>query len=482
MSKNNLLKKFIEYALGSGIVLLLGFISAPLNTRLFTPEEYGRFSMFLMYANIINIIILMGLDQSFVRYFYIEKGNQTRLLYRSLKIPFLVCSLVTIVTIIFNKQISMSLFGTYNSQLVILFTINNFAMLLNRFSLLVIRMQQKGRLYSTVQVGQKLSNIIAILLLFIPLNSSFLTLIYAFVFSNIIASIVAIILEKELWEISKQKVKSKRLNTSTKELLQFGIPLVFTLLITWLFQSADRLFIQHYRGYTELGLFSAAFSIIALLNAVQGAFTTFWVPVAYERYEKDNNSQDFFKKVTSIVAFFMFFIGIMIIFFKDMIIFILGENFRAASNIMPFLVFMPLMYTISETTVLGINFKKKSYYHITIALLSAGVNVIGNFLLVPKLGATGAALSTGVAYIFFFSIRTFISTRLYQVNFDLKRIYLMTACLLVFTFYATFNSFDLYYFLIGVLNIGMLVVLYRNDILNLISLKSIKTEEKNKIV
>ncbi|MDM5435895.1 oligosaccharide flippase family protein [Bacillus hominis] len=465
MFKNNLVKKFMDYALGSGIVLLLGFISAPLNTRLFTPEEFGKFSVFLMYVTILNMIVMMGFDQAFIRHFYIEKGNETKLLYRSLKIPVIICTLVTILTVIFNRQISMMLFGTNNNQLLFLFTINNFSMLISGFATLVIRMQQKGKLYSMVQVGQKLSNIIIILLLFIPLNSSFLTLIYAFVFSNILISIMAIFFGREVWLIRRDKLKVKNLHTTTKGLLKFGFPLVFTFLVTWLFQSADRIFIQHYRGYTELGLYTAAFSIIALLNAVQGAFTTFWVPVAYERYETDCNSQHFFKKVTSIVSFIMFFVGIMIIFFKDIIIFILGEEFRGASNIMPFLVFMPLMYTISETTFLGINFKKKSYYHIIIALSAAGLNIIGNAVLVPKFGATGAAISTGIAYIFFFSIRTFISNRLYKVNFDLKRIYLMTICLSIFTLYATFYSFDIYYFLIGIWNIIMLIILYIKDIL-----------------
>ncbi|MED0988002.1 lipopolysaccharide biosynthesis protein [Bacillus paramycoides] len=468
MSKNNLVKKFIDYALGSGVLLLLGFISSPLSTRLFSPEEFGKFSMFLLYANIINIIILMGLDQSFIRYFYKEKGNQSRLLYHTLKIPLITCIVVSIILALFFEKVSTSLFGTIDVQLLVLFTINNFSMLIGRFALLVIRMQQKGKLYSIVQIGQKLSYILIILLLFIPLKNSFLTLVYAFVLSNIILAIIAIVFERKLWVINTQKLKDKRLNTSTKELLKFGAPLMFTLLVTWMFQSADRLFIQHYYNHAELGLYSAAFSIIALLNAVQNAFTTFWVPVAYEQYEKNGDNRIFFKNITNVVAFVMFLICILIIFFKDIIIFILGEEFREASKIMPFLVFMPLMYTISETTVLGINFMKKSYYHVLIACCVAGLNIVGNFLLVPRFGAVGAAISTGLAYIIFFSIRTFISNKLYHVDFNLKRIYLMIVCLLIFTTYATFNTFNTYYATLGVLNIIVLVSLYIKDILRIL--------------
>ena len=48
------------------------------------------------------------------------------------------------------------------------------------------------------------------------------------------------------------------------------------------------------------------------------------------------------------------------IMFKDLIILLLGKDYREASMVIPFLVFMPLMYTISETTVGGIDFKKAS--------------------------------------------------------------------------------------------------------------------------
>ncbi|MBJ8104409.1 MULTISPECIES: lipopolysaccharide biosynthesis protein [Bacillus] len=460
--KNNLFKKFMEYALGSGIVLVLGFISSPLNTRLFTPEEFGKFSMFLLIANIINAIILFGLDQSFVRYFHEEEAqNRGRLLYSNLKVPLLACFFVCIATVLFYKQMFYKIFGTYSLQLLILLILNNFFMLLNRFSLLVIRMQQKGKLYSTLQVVQKLSNILLIILFCLPLNSNFIVLVYAFVISNMLVTLIAIYVEREVWIFPKNE---SELKTKSSELIKFGVPLVFTFLITWLFQSIDRIFIQYFNDYNELGLYAAAFSIIALLNAVQSAFTMFWVPVAYEKYIKDSENIEFFEKMNQLVTYVMFLVSIMMIMFKDLIVLLLGENFREASVIMPFLVFMPLMFTVSETTVLGISFKKKSKYHVIIALSAAVVNIIGNLLLVPSLGAKGAAISTGIAYIVFFSIRTIISKSLYHVNYSLTKFYIMTLMLVLFASYATFNDFDHFYVILCGINLVLLNFLYKGII------------------
>ncbi len=456
--KNNLFKKFMEYAMGSGIVLVLGFVSSPLNTRLFTPDEYGKFSMFLLMANVINAVILLGLDQSFVRYFHEENvRDRGKLLYANLKIPILICFLVCLGIAIFYKAIFYKIFGVYNWTLVILLVVNNFFMLLNRFALLVIRMQQKGKLYSLLQIIQKASNIVLIVLFFIPLKSNFIVLVYAFVISNVLVTLVAIYLEKKMWVLPRE---TGGLKTKKSELIKFGFPLVFTFLITWLFQSVDRIFIQHFNGYAELGLYSAAFSIIALLNAVQSAFTMFWVPVAYESYSKDSRNVKFFEKINQIVTYVMFLVSIMMITFKDLVVFLLGENYREASLIMPFLVFMPLMFTISETTVLGISFKKKTKYHIIIAFSAALVNVIGNLVLVPIHGAKGAAVSTGISYILFFTMRTLISKKLYQVNYSLIKFYMMTLTVVIFASYATFNSFDSMHIILCISNLLVLNILY----------------------
>ncbi|RXZ01495.1 lipopolysaccharide biosynthesis protein [Fictibacillus sp. S7] len=463
-SNKSLVNKFFEYALGSGVVLLLGFISSPINTRLFTPEAFGQFSMFGLYTNILSFIILIGLDQSFIRYFYHEEENQRGLLYQTIKYPILACLIISFLTIIFWGWVSKTLFSSSNIEPVIVFLVTNFVLVFNRFSFLVIRMLQKGRLYSYLQIVQKATNIFITLILVKVINDGFLTLILSMTISLFIATFISIILSKDMWKL---RGTNKKIKTKNSELIKFGLPLVFTFLVTWLFQAADRIFIKYYNDYYELGLYSAAFSIVALLNAVQTAFSTFWIPVAYEHYEKDPEDKTFFRKINSIVTFAMFGIGIFLILFKDIIIFLLGKEFRGASNIMPFLVLMPIMYTISETTVLGINFKKKSKYHFIIAIISAVANIIGNILLVPKYGAVGAAISTGLSYNLFFTLRTLVSQKLFKVEYQLKKFYFMCFCMTLFALYATFYSFDYYYLVIGLTNLILLVLLYKEIIIEI---------------
>ncbi|WP_127837081.1 lipopolysaccharide biosynthesis protein [Clostridium prolinivorans] len=459
MEDKSLVKKFISYGVGSIVTLLIGFFTSPIITRLINPNEFGKFSMFTMFTSVVSIVVVCGLDQSFVRFFYEEKEeSRSKLLLYSLEIPILINIIFSIIVLLFSSKISFLLFQAESFEMIVLLVINNTILLINRFAILVIRMQQKSKLYSLLQIYQKIAYIIFVLLLVVPFNKDFRTLVYATTFSNLIVTFYAIILEKNFW--TNMFLKDIKTKNTKLEIIKYGLPLVFTFLITWLFQSIDRIAIQKYSGFEELGVYSAAFTIISLLNAVQTTFTTFWVPVAYEEYENNSNNKDFFVKVNRIVTVSMFYLGVFLILFKDIIVLLLGSKYRDASYIMPFMIFMPLMYTISETTVLGINFKKKPKYHIFIAGASCLVNIIGNFILVPNLGAKGAAISTGIAYIVFFTMRTLISKKLYNFNYGLVKFFVCTVSMSILALYSSFFTFNIVILFLSLFNIILITVLY----------------------
>ena len=139
------------------------------------------------------------------------------------------------------------------------------------------------------------------------------------------------------------------------------------------------------------------------------------------------------------------------------------------ATILPFLVFNPIMYTISETTHRGIEFKKKSYYNIVIALVACIVNVTGNLLLVPRYACEGAAMSTGISYIVFFALRTFFSLRLYKADYKLWRFTIMTVMALIFAFYNTFYASFIISLMMFVICMGALLFLYRDSLKDLIA-------------
>jgi O-antigen/teichoic acid export membrane protein len=463
--KNNLLKKFLSFSYGSWIGLIIGFLGTVIATRILPPEDFGKASMFTLAMSVLMIFVIFGKDQAFIRFYYEEnEENRGGLLYNCLKLPFIIAIIVVLLIFIFHKKISMFLFEEENLMVSLTLAIGILAQVLYRYGILVIRMRQKGNLFSILEILNRSFNLIIMLLLYLAFGQIYEIIIYSAVITLLFLTMVSIVFEKEYWNINN--ILKGNLKHSKTEIIKYSYPLVLTTLITWLFQSFDKIAIKHWSGFEELGLYAAAFKIVALLSVLQVTFSTFWTPVCYEHFEKNPEDKTFYEEMSKIVSFTMFFVAIISIAGKDIVIFVLGEDYRDAANIMPFLVFMPIMYTLSETTVIGINFYKKPNWHILIATVSCLINIIGNWLLVPNYGAIGASISTAFSYIVFFSLRTQISLKYYKVAYGLKRVYLMILIISSYAIYSIENTMTHMNLFIGFCILLFMFTLYYKDLVS----------------
>lgn len=465
---NNLFKKFIEFALGNVIVFVLGILSVPIVSRMIDPTQNGKASMFVTYTSLIVLVLTMGIDQAYIRYYNDENEvNRGKLLRRSIKIPIIANLILGIGLLIFYKPISNLILSETSFLVVVLLLIHSTASILGNFAMIHVRMKQKGKAYSMLGVSNKISYLALMGLFFYIFKDNYITMILATVISNLIMVIFAIMSEKEDWF----SFNDNKLNTTTKELFRYGIPFIFSMAITWVFQSIDRISIQRFSNdYAQIGLYTGAMYIISLLNTVQGAFTTFWTPVAFEKYATNPEDKNFFVNINEIVSVVMLLVSVGLIAMKDILIIFLGKKYEGAQFIFPFLVLMPIMYTISETTVLGINFSKKTKYHIYIASFSAIFNVIGNIILVPKFGATGAAISTGLAYVVFFIFRTYFANKFYKINFKFFKFGVCVFLVYILAAYSSKYKFNTTILLLTIINVFVILFAYRNIISEMIKL------------
>src|SRR5699024_825516 len=146
------------------------------------------------------------------------------------------------------------------------------------------------------------------------------------------------------------------------------------------------------------------------LQIIQTAFTSFWVPTAY-RWEKEKKDMKNFSFISDMVLLIMTIGFFFILFFKKYIIIILSSDYSEAQYVAGLLSLTPILYTISETTTLGIVFSGKSYYNVFVSVFSIIPNLLLNYLLVPKYGTIGAGIASASAYIVFCIARTYYSRK-----------------------------------------------------------------------
>lgn len=461
--KNNFLKHFTIIGGGTLINMLLGVFTTPVITRLVDPVEYGQLSIFTMYSGIALMVLCMGLDQALVRYYYerTDEKYKRALLFKCIKLPLLVSVILSIIVILISASGAVKLeFDTYIIVLLCVYTV---VQLIYRFSLLLVRLAYKSKLYSALNITHKLTYIVfALPLVMFFCEDDLLSLVIATLASGLVCMIVSMAAQSSMWNITKYKVSE--CTVSSKELIKYGYPYIFSMGVTTLFQAMDKMSLNMYCSYSEVGIYSSTMTLINVFAIIQTTFNSLWAPMSVEHYSKDKKDKSFYQKGNQIITVVMFFVGLSLILCKDLFAILLGEKYREAAYILPFLIFNPIMYTVSETTVCGLVFMKKSKMQVVVAVGACVTNIIGNTLLVPSLGCQGAAISTGISYIVFFTLRTVLSNRYFYVDYKLKKFYALTFVTCLYAFYNTFNRFNAGSIISYVLCLAILILLYKDTI------------------
>lgn len=202
-----------------------------------------------------------------------------------------------------------------------------------------------------------------------------------------------------------------------------------------------------------------ALKVSNVLSLIQTSFTTFWTPMAF-RWNASGEKKEKFEMVSQGVALVMGAIFILILTFKNIIPFFFGDGYENIIYIIPFLMFYPIFYTMSETTTLGIAFSKKTYYNIIVSIVSIIVNLVLNALLIPKFEAIGAAIATGISYLAFFWVRTLISRKLWY-EFKISKFIITTIILVIVAFTNCFIKDIIVITLINIVSLISIIVNYR---------------------
>ncbi|KLO24342.1 hypothetical protein X275_00660 [Marinitoga sp. 1197] len=427
------LKKLFGFSIGPVFSAILGFISAPIISWLIVPAEFGKVSMYTLAFEILSIIAISGFDQAFIREYNKFKNKLNYLFLNVLVVPMIFSIMISILLFLLNNQISYFLFDSSEKMIIVILSFSLIFRTIENFNLSLIRMQEKAKIYSFFSIFNKLINLPVLILLLLYVEKTFRMVIIADFISIILRCILLLTVNKEYFKFNFKDLDKNFI----KELFNFGVPFVPAALLSWLFNSLDKTFLRIYTNFNEIGLYSVAFKFVVVLNLIKASFTTFWVPVSYRWYENGYSKEKFYKVSMYILSIMMLIISILI-YFRFIIVKILAPIYYDSAQIFPFLLLIPFMITISETTVMGINFKKKTKYHFWISLITLIVNFIGNYFLVKYYGAIGASISTGLSYVVFFWLRTYFSMKIWY-KFEISRYAVNIAIILSYDFYILSN-------------------------------------------
>lgn len=459
-----LIKQLGAFSVGPIVGAIISFVTIPVITYFISPDEYGRSSMFVLAQGTLSMLMYLGMDQAYIREYNLYEKEKNKLISNAIIIPAIVVILLSTCIVINYKFVSIVLFDNPNETLAVLaLAVMLPFMVIENFSLLRIRMEEKGLQYSVFTIMLKVFNLLFTVVLFLFYEKSFRSVVLATAIAEIVNGILLLILSIKSVRVSFKMIDKKLI----KNMLKYGLPLVPASLLFWALTSMDKIMLRVMCDYTELGLYSAAFKIVNALAIVQTCFTLFWTPVALRWYE-NGIKKIYFETTTKVVATVMVALCMIILLFKTFVAFILGNEFSKAIYIFPFLLLQPIMYTISEATAVGITFTRKTWCNIITAALASITNIVLNYMLIPLLGGEGAAIATGMSYIVFFWTRTLISRRLWY-KFKIQKYIIYSVLVLFNCLLHTFIKGFIPY-IVTIISIVLLVIANIKDIKEIITI------------
>ena len=430
-------KIILNYAIGPIGASILGFITLPIITWFYSVEDVGRVSMLQVFTSFIILFFCLGLDQAYVREYH--STHNKPLLLKSTLLFGLFLSLISLFVIyIYDTTIiSKWLYEIPSAYLSIITILCVIVALISRFLSLVLRMQERALAFSMSQLLPKLLFLLIILAsVWFGFSKDTYNLITANVLSIFFVFLIFLWNTRQDWVVSfRYKIEKEQLH----KLFSFGLPLVIGGLASWGLNVMDKLFLRALSSYSELGIYSVAMSIAAVVAILSGIFNTIWAPLVY-KWESEN-SVDISKidNISEVVLAIVYFVIVLSGLFSWIIPYLLPKEYEVIQFLITSCLIGPLFYTLSETTAVGITLTRKTKLSMLASIGAMLINLIGNYTLVPKFGAMGATAATAIAFWSFFILRTEFSKLVWR-KIPVLKSYI---CVTVLTFCAVISMFFL---------------------------------------
>ncbi len=408
------------YSSGSLLIKGMSLISAPIYTRIFDPAGYGVLSFINVLVAFLTGILLLGGDNAYTRFYFRCKTDQERQTLSATWFLFLAFWSVPVLAAVlpFSPQIALWLTGSADYRLAVT------AGFLSA-PLLMMNLILSQALRNRFQAGA-----FTILNVITALMTLGLAVILVVVFDLGVAGALLgaagaalVMLPFRLYFIRDLLVFRFSVPV-LKELLAFGLPLVPMNVAFWLLSNADRLMLAHLATLEEVGFYSIAAAMCAVLMLLQTAVGQSWLPHAVRVYEEDRElAAEVFKKT---MVYLLVFSGFVITAFtalaQEVLFILVPAEYYPSFAAVPFLAAGFLFFTTAQVSSATIMVKNKTVYIMLACWFVAGINVLLNLVLIPPFGLVGAGAATGTSYLLFAASYFLVARRLWIIAYPARTV------------------------------------------------------------
>lgn len=450
----NLFKTTLIYGIATVVPKMIGFIMAPYHMDWLPTNAYADYTLIFSWLMFFNVVLSFGMETAFFR-FYNKYENQKEVINNT--ILFLIAvSAVFLTGVYLFKDYIDAYFGI--PSIIVDFLI--WILVLDALAVIpfaILRAQQRPIKYSIIKIINVFLNagLTVVFLYLIPqylqkhptgfLQNYFIRdfqVGYLFV-ANLIASLATLLLLSKYYFQLKWSFNKKLL----REMLVYSFPVMIGGLAFVVNETFDKVFLRWLLpdDYKDLGLasYGALYKIGVFMVLFRMAYSLGIEPFFFS-YAKNDDAPVKYATITKYFVIFGSAAMLIIVVFADIIkkFYIREEEYWHAMEVVPYIILANLMLGIYTNLSVWYKLQDKTKIGAYISVFGAVVTLILNYILIPKIGLIGAAVTTLTAYAVMMLISYVLGQKSFPIPYDKKAIslYLGTATALSFGYFYNFRE------------------------------------------
>lgn len=381
-------KNSLIYGVSTALQPLGGFLLLPLYSEYFKRSEFGIYTLIILISTIFSTIFYLGINSAFMRSYYDYDLEDDRIKVFNTSLLILVIGLILQIMIGFlvSTHLSLYLFDNVNyDDLIFISVITSAIAFINTGFLNYLRVKEKAWLYTVVSLTAMLINIGITWYLLSYVDQSIKSPIYAAIVTQLLLLIILIFYN--IKNINLVNINFKE----AKVLLKFGLPCLLASATLMIGEWGDKFLINEFLPRDDLGVFSMAFRVSLIYNALFAApFALVWNPLMI-KMKNYKNIKDIVGEVAFIYCILssLFILGTTL--FLEQILYLLNFNnrFNDSISLVPFLMIASAFGSLQNIYSIGIFYARKPILLLYVYLLTGVLNFVFSWCALITWGLIG---------------------------------------------------------------------------------------------
>jgi O-antigen/teichoic acid export membrane protein len=410
-------RQLFAYGTADVLVLAISFLLLPIYTRVLSPREYGALALLLVCEAVLKIVNRWGMDAAFLRFYYEHPGEERKTLAGTIAGFFaLVNGAIAALLLVLAGPVNRALFDSlefiwpYRLLIVNLF-LSTFLVL--PFTL--YRIQERARLFATINFSLSFGTIVLRLLFVVALGLG----VFGILLADVIMTLVVLV---AVHRTIRSMVAWRFSPTHLREVLGYGFPFVPNGVLTHVMGMGDRFILGLYMPLREVGFYLIAGSVAALIKYFPVAFDVAWTPFAFDSMQRSDAPRLFARMATYAFAVLAASLVALSALGPPLMDLMLPADYGAVGPLVPILALALAVQTIRALPGTSLNVAKKTAIYPTVTAAGAVISVAAYFVLIPRFGMYGAAFASLISQVLTTALMIYLAQRAYRIPYEAGRL------------------------------------------------------------